>query len=79
MTEEELMEKYGVVLCPHCGLLQGRTLVGIAFKYKGPFKSVYCYRCKKRIDLSKAKILFRSDSPEVVSGWIRGYKSHVNE
>lgn len=70
----EDIEKYAVIECPHCGLVQGRPVVGSSFAYKGSFKSVNCYRCKKRIDLSTAKILFRSDSADVASGWIRGYK-----
>lgn len=76
--EEEQVKKYAVVQCPHCGLLQGRTVVGSVFNYKGGFKSVNCYRCRKRIDLSKAKILFRSDSAQEASLWIRSYKSHLS-
>ena len=72
---EEYIEKYAVIQCSHCGLIQARIVVGKVFGYEGSFKSVNCHKCKKRIDLSKAKILFRSETAEIASGWIRGYKS----
>jgi len=77
MTIQEEVQKYAVIQCPHCGHIQGRQVIGSVFSYKGIFKTVNCYRCKKSIDLSKAKILFRSDSAETTSGWIRGYKSKL--
>jgi len=75
--ETQELKKYAVIQCPHCGYIQGRTVVGSVFKYKGPFKSVNCYRCGKRVVLSEVTILFSGESPELISGWIRGYKTSL--
>jgi hypothetical protein len=77
MLGQEQVQKYAVIACPHCGFLQGRKIVGSVFGYKGPFKSVNCFRCNNRIDISKAKILFRSDSREMTSSWIIEYESKL--
>ena len=71
-------KKYGVVLCPSCGYIQGRDLIGSVFKHKGAFESVNCYRCKKRIHLTE-NLLFMSDSAVVASEWLIVYKNRITK
>jgi len=69
-------KKYGVVLCPSCGYIQGREIIGSVFKHKGAFESVECYRCRKRIHLAE-NLLFTSDSAVAASEWLMVYKNRI--
>ena len=50
--------KFGVVLCPRCMRFFGIELA---------WKSASCKRCGARVDLSKAKVFFKTDSREDLS------------
>jgi DNA-directed RNA polymerase subunit RPC12/RpoP len=73
---KQKIKKFGAILCPACGYIQGKQLTGSVFKYKGPFTSVNCYRCKKKVIIAQ-NVLFDSDSAYIVSEWIMVFKNRL--
>ena len=69
-------KRYGAILCPACGYIQGRQLTGSVFKYKGPFTSVNCYWCKRKVIIAQ-NLLFDSDSAFIASEWIMAYNKRI--
>jgi hypothetical protein len=69
--------KFGVVQCIHCGYLQGREIAGTVFKFRGEFKTVVCFNCKKSIPLTIVSVLFKSDSAEAAHAWLVAYKTKI--
>ena len=45
--------KYGIIVCPRC---RNSKVVDLFYK------TTTCFRCNKKIDLSKVKILYKSNS-----------------
>jgi transcription elongation factor Elf1 len=72
------IKKYGAILCPVCGYIQNRQLTGSVFKYKGPFTSVNCIWCGKRVIIIQ-NLLFDSDSAYSAYVWITNYKNKIKE
>jgi DNA-directed RNA polymerase subunit RPC12/RpoP len=70
------IKKYGAILCPVCGYIQNRQLTGSVFKYKGPFTSVNCIWCGKRVIVIQ-NLLFETDSARIARGWIVDYKNKI--
>jgi len=53
---------YGVVTCPRCGTVQGADL---------SHARVSCVRCQAKIDLTRAKVFFSTDSPQELADAVR--------
>lgn len=53
---------YGVVVCPHCTLVQGADL---------SMARVSCPRCGGKIDVRRAKVYFSTDSPQELGEAVR--------
>jgi len=49
--------KFGIIVCPRC---RNSKVVDLSYK------SSICFRCNKRIDLNKVKILYKSSSGQEI-------------
>ncbi len=49
--------KYGIIVCPRC---RNSKVVDLFYK------TTTCFRCNKKIDLNKVKILYKSNSEEEI-------------
>lgn len=53
---------YGVLVCPRCGTAQGADL---------SHARMSCVRCQAKIDISRAKVHFSTDSPQELADAVR--------
>ena len=53
---------YGVIICPRCSTVQGADL---------SHARVSCVRCQSKIDVSRAKVYFSTDSPQELADAVR--------
>ena len=49
--------KFGIIICPRC---RNSKVVDLSCK------TTICFRCNKRIDLNKIKILYKSNSEQEI-------------
>ena len=49
--------KYGIIVCPRC---RNSKVVDLFYK------TTTCFRCNKKIDLNKVKIIYKSNSEEEI-------------
>ena len=49
--------KFGIIVCPRC---KNSKVVDLSFK------TTTCFRCNKKIDLNKVRILYKSNSDEEI-------------
>ena len=52
-----LYMKFGIIVCPRC---RNSKVVNLSCK------TTTCFRCNKRIDLDKVKILYKSNSEQEI-------------
>jgi hypothetical protein len=53
---------YGVIVCPHCTLVQGADLSKAR---------ITCPRCRSKIPVRRAKVYFSTDSPKELAEGVR--------
>ncbi len=53
---------FGVIICPHCTLVQGADL---------NMARITCPRCGGKIDVKRAKVYFSTDSPKELADGVR--------
>ena len=53
---------FGVIICPHCTLVQGADL---------RMARITCPRCGKKVDVKRAKVYFSTDSPQELAEGVR--------
>ncbi len=53
---------FGVIICPHCTLVQGADL---------KMARITCPRCGGKVDVKRAKVYFSTDSPKELADGVR--------
>jgi hypothetical protein len=61
--------KFGIIVCPRC---RNSRVVDLSYK------TTTCFRCNKRIDLNKVKILYKSNSEQEIRNAIGFINIRIN-
>ena len=62
--------RFGVIVCPRC---RNSKVVDLSYK------TTTCFRCSKRIELSKVKILYKSNSEHEIREAIGNINRKLNK